>query len=93
LSTVGFPGVEVRKTSQNPNPSHTEGFGTPASFSRGCSKLRCRAEGLATRLTLDTVDDFPNVNASERVPVTGSVNSAAGKWPLGNKHKSDVHIS
>jgi hypothetical protein len=25
---------EILGASQNPNPSHTEGFGTPASFSR-----------------------------------------------------------
>jgi len=34
---------------QNPNPSHTEGFGTPASFSGALGGFRCRAGGFATR--------------------------------------------
>jgi len=33
-SAVSFCGDCVGKTIQNPNPSHTEEFGTPASFSR-----------------------------------------------------------
>jgi hypothetical protein len=34
-----------RGKSQNTNPSHVEGFGTPASFISAWSKLRCRVEG------------------------------------------------
>jgi hypothetical protein len=33
----------------SPNPSHLEGFGTPASLSGAWTRHRCRAEGFATR--------------------------------------------
>jgi hypothetical protein len=60
--------VKELNSSQNPNPSHPEGFGTHASFNCALNKPRCRAEGCATRPCPPPAPGSLTLAAQERNP-------------------------